>query len=142
MATFKLQDMITEAKNVLSNMKQGNCTFSDYLTDFETWSSRTGWSEQNLFNRLKSGLSARYVERLYNYSECALTYDKLVSQCRTINLLIMDLNNTLKATPMSQSALHAFTPSDFVHPNVIEVDASYMDKVFVNVLDYKTDQAI
>ena len=123
-AKFEPQDAITEAKNVLTTMKQGNRTFSDYLADFETWAPRTGWSEQDLFDRLKGGLSPKYVERLYNYSERATTYNKLVSQCRNTDLLIMDLNNALKGTPMSRSTPHASSISGFVDPNAMEVDAT------------------
>ena len=118
--------------------------FSDYLMDFETWAPCTGWSEQDLFNHLKSGLSLKYIERLYNYSKHVQTYNKLVLQCRNTDLLIMDLNNALKGNPMSHTSntRSASTPSGFVDPNAMEIDASYMDKHFVGVPDFKTAQAI
>ena len=80
---------------------------------------------------------------MYNYLERATTYDKLVSQCRNTDLLIMNLNNALKGTPMSRSTPHASSSTaGFVDPNAMEVDATWMDKHFVNVPDYKTGQAI
>ena len=66
-AKFEPQDAITEAKYVIQNMRQGNRTFADYLADFETWSPRIGWSEKDLFDRLKDGLSPKYIERIYLY---------------------------------------------------------------------------
>ena len=142
-AKFEPQDAVVEAKSVLFNMKQGNRTFSDYLADFETWAPCTGWSDKDLFDRLKGGLSTKYIERLYGYSGHAQTYDLLVQQCRNTDLLIMDLNNALKGTPMSRSAPHASSSTaSFVDPNAMEVDATWMDKHFVNVPDYKTGQAI
>ena len=55
----------------------------------------------------------------------------------------MDLNNVLKGTPMSRSVLHASSSTaGFVDPNAMEVNATWMDKHFVNVPDYKTGQAI
>ena len=55
----------------------------------------------------------------------------------------MDLNNVLKGISMSSSALYtSFTSSSFIDPNTMEVDATWMNKHFVNVLDYKIGQAI
>ena len=143
-AKFEPQDAVVEAKSVLFNMKQGNRTFSDYLADFETWAPRTGWSDKDLFDRLKGGLSTKYIERLYGYSDRAQTYDLLVQQCRNTDLLLMDLNNALKGNPMSHTSntRSASTPSGFVDPNAMEIDASYMDKHFVGVPDFKAAQAI
>ena len=143
-AKFEPQDAVVEAKSVLFNMKQGNRTFSDYLADFETWAPRTGWSDKDLFDRLKGGLSTKYIERLYGYSDRAQTYDLLVQQCRNTDLLLMDLNNALKGNPMSHTSntRSTSTPSGFVDPNAMEIDASYMDKHFVGVTDFKAAQAI
>ena len=56
----------------------------------------------------------------------------------------MDLNNALKGNPMSHTSntRSMSTPSGFVDPNAMEIDASYMDKHFVGVQDYKTAQQI
>jgi hypothetical protein len=49
LAAFKLKfkpvSPEANAKNKIIEMKQGKCTFGELVANFETWASRTGWSD-------------------------------------------------------------------------------------------------
>ena len=49
-AKFEPINAEVKAKSKIMNMKQGSRTFSSYLSEFEMWSSRTGWSDQDLYD--------------------------------------------------------------------------------------------
>ena len=138
-AKFEPQDAITEAKYVIQNMRQGNRTFADYLADFETWSPRTGWSEKDLFDRLKDGLAPKYIERIYLYSIRATTYTQIVEYGKTTDQMFLDLHNTQKGIPTPRTSSTA--QSGFRDPNAMELDATNLDKYFAGITDFKVAQA-
>lgn len=53
-AKFEPIDATADAKNKIRSLKQGKQTFASLISEFETWSDRTGWSEHDLFDRLKA----------------------------------------------------------------------------------------
>jgi hypothetical protein len=83
----------TDAKNKIIGMKQGKRTFGELVADFETWASRTGWSEQDLFDRLKQTLNADYINRLFYFPVVAKDYDTLKAYGHSIDLQLTDLHN-------------------------------------------------
>jgi hypothetical protein len=82
-----------DAKNKIIGMKQGKRTFGELVADFETWASRTGWSEQDLFDRLKQTLNADYINQLSYFPVMAKDYDTLKAYGYSIDLQLTDLHN-------------------------------------------------
>jgi hypothetical protein len=83
----------TNAKNKIIGMKQGKHTFGELVANFETWASHTGWSDQDLFDRLKQTLNANYINRLSYFPVVAKDYTTLKAYGHSIDLQVTDLQN-------------------------------------------------
>lgn len=120
-----------DAKNKVIGMKQGKRTFGELIADFETWSSRTGWSDRDLFNRLKQTLSADYITRLSYFPVVANDYTTLKAYGHTIDLQLSDLrNNQHQALSSAPSSLASHTAPGFHNPNAMDIDGSNFDNSF------------
>jgi hypothetical protein len=117
------------AKNKIIGMKQGKCTFGELVADFETWASQTGWSEQDLFDRLKQTLNANYINRLSYFLVLAKDYDMLKAYGHSIDLQLTNLHNNQRqagATGNNLSSAPRSAPG-FHNPNVMDIDANNID---------------
>ena len=85
-AKFEPIDAEAEAKTVLQGLRQGKRDFNSYLAEFEMWSPRTGWSKQDLFDRLKSGLDSDYITRMSYFQPPAKTYDDLIKYGKQVDI--------------------------------------------------------
>ena len=92
-AKFEPIDAQAEAKLKLVGLKQGTRTFNAYLSEFKTWSPRTGWSDIDLFDRLKSGLNSVYLERLSYFQPLATNLSTLEDYGSRIDLALKDLKS-------------------------------------------------
>ncbi|EGZ76021.1 hypothetical protein NEUTE2DRAFT_170631 [Neurospora tetrasperma FGSC 2509] len=100
-AKFEPVDAKNEAKQKLMSIKQGDRTFADYLSDFETYSRRTGWSNNDLYDRLKSGMNSDYLNRLSYFAPLATDYNLVKNYGATIDLQKADLAAN-QGKPVSQ----------------------------------------
>jgi hypothetical protein len=129
---FKPVSPKTDTKNKIIGMKQGKCTFDELVADFETWASQTGWSEQDLFDRLKQTLYANYINQLSYFPVMAKDYDTLKVYGHLINLQLTDLHNNQRqagATSNNSSLAPRSAPS-FRDPNAIDINANNIDSHF------------
>jgi hypothetical protein len=121
-----------DAKNKIIGMKQGKCTFGELVADFETWASRTGWSKQDLFDRLKQTLNADYINRLSYFPVVAKDYDTLKAYGHSIDLQLTDLHNNQRqagANGNNSSSAPRSAPG-FRDPNAMDIDANNIDSHF------------
>ncbi|EKM51523.1 uncharacterized protein PHACADRAFT_199036 [Phanerochaete carnosa HHB-10118-sp] len=86
LAKFEPVDAKNEAKQKLMLIKQDNRTFTDYLSNFETYSRRTGWSDNDLYDCLKSGMNFDYLNRLSYFTPLATNYNMVKNYGATIDL--------------------------------------------------------
>ncbi|EKM49175.1 uncharacterized protein PHACADRAFT_201938, partial [Phanerochaete carnosa HHB-10118-sp] len=122
-AKFEPVDAKNEAKQKLMSIKQGDRTFADYLSDFETYSRRTGWSNNDLYDRLKSGMNSDYLNRLSYFAPLATDYNMVKNYGATIDLQKADLAAN-QGKPVSQPRSTTTTRSSgFRDPNAMDIDA-------------------
>ncbi|EKM54642.1 uncharacterized protein PHACADRAFT_197072 [Phanerochaete carnosa HHB-10118-sp] len=121
-AKFKPVNAKNEAKQKLMSIKQGNRTFTDYLSDFEMYSRHTGWSDNDLYDRLKSGMSSDYFNRLSYFAPLATDYNLVKSYGATIDLQKADLAAN-QGKPVSQPQSSTTRSSGFCDPNAMDIDA-------------------
>jgi hypothetical protein len=121
-----------DAKNKIIGMKQGKRTFGELVADFETWASRTGWSEQDLFDRLKQTLNTDYINRLSYFPVVAKDYDTLKAYGHSIDLQLTDLHNNQRQAGASGNNLSSAPRSapGFRDPNAMDIDANNIDSHF------------
>ncbi|EKM48984.1 uncharacterized protein PHACADRAFT_107816 [Phanerochaete carnosa HHB-10118-sp] len=101
------------------SIKQGNRTFADYLSDFETYSRRTGWSDNDLYDRLKSGMNSDYLNRLSYFAPLATDYNLVkVSQPRS-----------------STTRSSGFRDPNAMDIDAMEISASRFDDLFQGLKD-------
>ena len=127
---FEPVDAEAEAKSQLTQLKQGSRDFSSYLAEFEMWSPHTGWSQQDLFDRLKAGLSTDYIERLAYFVPLPRDYATLVTCCKNIDIAKVDLRSNLAAASGRAPLHHPHPQSAFRDPNAMDIDASNLDDAF------------
>jgi hypothetical protein len=121
-----------DAKNKIIGMKQGKCTFGELVADFETWASRTGWSNQNLFDCLKQTLNANYINWLLYFLVVAKDYAMLKAYGHLIDLQVTDLQNNQRqagATSNNSSSAPRLAPG-FHNPNMMDIDVNNIDSHF------------
>jgi hypothetical protein len=120
------------AKNKIIGMKQGKCTFGELVANFETWASRTGWSNQDLFDRLKQTLNANYINRLSYFPVVAKDYATLKAYGHSIDLQVTDLqNNQCQAGAAgNNTSLAPCSAPGFRDPNAMDIDANNIDSHF------------
>jgi hypothetical protein len=121
-----------DAKNKIIGMKQGKRTFGELVADFETWASRTGWSEQDLFDRLKQTLNADYINWLSYFPVVAKDYDTLKAYGHLIDLQLTDLHNNQRqagASGNNSSSAPRSAPG-FCDPNAMDINANNIDSYF------------
>jgi hypothetical protein len=80
-------------KNKIIRIKQGKCTFGELVTNFKTWASQTGWSNQDLFDHLKQTLNADYINWLSYFLVVGKDYATLKAYGHSIDLQLTDLHN-------------------------------------------------
>jgi hypothetical protein len=121
-----------DAKNRIIGMKQSKRTFGELVADFETWASRTGWSEQDLFDCLKQTLKADYINRLFYFPVVAKDYDTLKAYGHSINLQLTDLHNNQRQAGATgnNSSLAPHSAPGFRDPNAMDIDANNIDSHF------------
>ena len=134
-AKFEPLDAQTEARQKLKNIKQGKRTFAAFLSDFEQWSSQTGYSPQDLYQRMKDGLNADFLTRLSYFQPPVADYEDLKTKCKAIDLSIHDLNNSLSGSTSASSSRNPITSTGFSDPNAMDIDASRFDALFVGLSD-------
>lgn len=127
---FEPVDAEAEAKSQLARLKQGSRDFSSYLAEFEMWSPRTGWSQKDLFDRLKAGLNMDYIERLAYFVPLPRDYATLVTCCKNIDIAKVDLCSNLAAASGRAPPHHSHPQSAFRDPNAMDIDASNLDDAF------------
>jgi hypothetical protein len=113
-------------------MKQGKRTFGELVADFETWASRTGWSDQDLFDRFKQTLNADYINRLSYFPVVAKDYAMLKVYGHSIDLQVTDLQNNQRqagAVGNNSSSAPRSTPG-FRDSNAMDIDANNIDSHF------------
>lgn len=136
-AKFEPVNAQQEAKEKLRAMKQGSRSFASYVSEFETWSPRTDWSKEDLFDRLKAGMSSEYIDRLSYYQPLATTYDKVREYGFLIDIAMNDRKGNLQAAkglPVgSSSSGSSSQASAFRDPNAMEIDAAKLDEYMTNV---------
>jgi hypothetical protein len=121
-----------DVKNKIIGMKQGKRTFGELVADFETWASQTGWSEQDLFDRLKQTLNANYINWLLYFPVVAKDYDTLKAYGHSIDLQLTNLHNNQRqagATGNNSSSAPRSAPG-FRDPNAMDIDANNIDSHF------------
>lgn len=134
-AAFKLKfepvSPEADAKNKVIGMRQGKWTFSELIADFEIWSSHTGWSDQDLFDRLKQTLNADYITRLLYFPVIANNYATLKAYSHAIDLQLSDLqNNQHQASSLAPLSLASCTAPGFCNLNAMDIDASNFNDSF------------
>lgn len=77
MAKFEPQDASDHAKTMLQSVKQGTRDFATFKSEFEQWAPRTGWSDADLYDRMKAAMSETYITRMLYFQPPAKTYDVL-----------------------------------------------------------------
>jgi hypothetical protein len=136
LAAFKLKfepvSPEADVKNKIIRMKQGKRIFGELVADFETWASHTGWSDQDLFDRLKQTLNADYINQLSYFLVVAKDYATLKAYGHSIDLQVTDLqNNQRQAGAASNNTSSApCSASGFRDPNAIDIDANNIDSHF------------
>ena len=133
-AKFEPINASQEAKNKLMVLQQGKRTFASLISEFETWAPRTGWSDPDLFDRLKTCMLQEYLRRMSYYPDVAKDY-KTVKKCgHSIDLQLSDLLNNTGGAPSSSSyhTSNAPVPSAFRtrDPNAMDIDATNFDSFF------------
>lgn len=134
-AKFEPINASAEAKSVLQALKQGTRDFASYISEFETWAPRTGWTRPDLFDRLKSGLNDDYLVRLSYFTPPAANYDALCVQCHAINRSLQDLRHNKAAAAEKAPAKQSASTSAFKDPNAMDIDAARLDSLFVGCND-------
>jgi hypothetical protein len=136
LAAFKLKfkpvSPEANAKNKIIGMKQGKHTFGKLMANFETWASRTGWSNQDLFDCLKQTLNADYINWLLYFLVVAKDYTTLKAYSHSIDLQITNLQNNqcqVGATGNNMSLASCSAPG-FYDPNAIDIDANNINSHF------------
>jgi hypothetical protein len=135
-AAFKLKfepvSPKADTKNKIIGMKQDKRTFSKLVANFETWASRTGWFDQNLFDRLKQTLNANYINRLLYFPVVAKDYATLKAYGHSIDLQVTDLQNNQRQAGAANNNLSSAprSASGFRDPNVMDIDANNIDSYF------------
>lgn len=133
-AKFEPIDATTEAKNRIQSMRQGKRTFASLISEFETWSPRTGWTDMDLFDRLKGAMNSDYLQRLSYFPDVATDYAKLREYGLKIDLQLSDLHNNKAnlAPTTSTTSTGRQTTAPFRDPNAMDIDASNFDSAFEN----------
>lgn len=134
-AKFEPIDAVSEAKSVILGLRQDKRDFNSYLAEFEMWSPRTGWSNQDLFDRLKSGLNSEYVSRLSYFQPPAKTWDNLVKYGKQVDIQLQDLRNNLAAISGKPVPAKSSSHTTFRDPNAMDIDASNFDDSFRGLTD-------
>ena len=146
-AKFEPVDATTEAKNKIMNLRQGDKeTFASLVSRFETWSPRTGWSDVDLFDRLKATLNEVYIERIsYMEGGPATTYAKVKELGYKTDAALADLANNRTLAGKGRSAVRFSTttsssssvtptfskPSTPARdPDAMDIDATNFDTMF------------
>jgi hypothetical protein len=118
-----------EAKNKLYNLRQGKRSFASLKSEFNTWASRTDWSEPELMDCLKATLTDDYICRLSYFPTPASTLAELRVQGHQTNVQVNNLQNNLhianhtpKASVTGNSSFAI--PQPFRNPNAMDIDAS------------------
>jgi hypothetical protein len=126
---FELVSPEADVKNKIIGMKQGKCTFGELVADFEMWASRTGWSEQDLFDRLKQTLNADYINWLSYFPVVAKDYDTLKAYGHSIDLQLTNLHNNQRQVGATGNNLSLASRSalSFRDPNAMDIDANNID---------------
>lgn len=127
LAKFEPVDAKNKVKQKLVSIKQGNCTFADYLSEFETWSPRTDWSNTDLFDYLKQEMNSDYTTRLFYFSVCLDIYKKVKKYGHAIDLQVvnfaMNKDKPLSGTSLSSGLSNTCT-TGFHDSNTIDIDVS------------------
>ena len=132
-AKFEVVNPVVEAKNKIANLKQGRRNFATLLAEFDMWAPRTGWSDKDLYDRLKSALNDKYLTRLLYFPERATTLDQLKKNCVKIDQALNNLHNNKTGTP-SSSTTPTCAPT-FRDPNAMDIDATRFDELFSGIND-------
>jgi hypothetical protein len=129
---FKPVSPEADAKNKIIGMKQGKRTFGELVADFEIWAFHTGWSDQDLFDRLKQTLNADYINRLSYFPVVAKDYATLEAYSHFINLQVTDLQNNQRQAGAAGNNLSSAPCSapGFRNPNTMDIDANNIDSHF------------
>jgi hypothetical protein len=120
------------AKNKIIGMKQGKRTFGELVANFETWASRTGWSDQDLFDCLKQTLNADYINPLLYFPVVAKDYTTLKAYSHSIDLQVTNLQNNQRQAGAAgnNSSSAPCSTSGFCNSNIIDIDANNIDSHF------------
>ncbi len=131
-AKFEPIDATADAKNKILALKQGKQTFASLISEFETWSDRTGWSPHDLFDRLKACMNEEYLRRMSYFPMVASDYDTLKRYGNSIDLQLNDLRNNTQGFSSSSTTTSVprnSTPA-FRDTNAMDIDASNFDSMY------------
>ena len=131
---FEPIDATAEAKQRLMSLRQDG-TFAVLISEFETWSPRTGWRERDLYDRLKACLSKEYLSRISYFQDVATDYPTLKKQAQAVDRQLNDLANNANRgyAKTTKSPATMTTASAWRDPNAMDIDATNFDSMFVNV---------
>jgi hypothetical protein len=129
---FELVSPEANAKNKIIGIKQGKRTFSELVADFETWVSRTGWFNQDLFDRSKQTLNADYINWLLYFPVVAKDYAMLKAYSHLINLQLTNLHNNQRqaGTAGNNLSLAFCSAPSFCNSNAIDINANNINSYF------------
>lgn len=146
MAKFEPQNTSDHAKMMLQSIKQGTRDFATFKSEFEQWAFCTGWSDADLYDRMKVAMSETYITRMSYFQPPAKTYDVLKQYGILIDTQLVDLKHNLAVASGKAPVVPGTSrPTGFRNPNAMDIDATvttaleinatFIDKVFAGVTD-------
>lgn len=133
-AKFEPLNKIVEACKKLKEVKQGHQSFATFLSNWEQWAPQTGYSDTDLFVRMKESLSKDFLTRLSYFTPPPTNTTELVAYCKQIDASINDLKYSLAAASGSSSLSSApVSSTGFRDPNAMDIDASRFDQQFTGL---------
>ena len=129
-AKFEPMDQVLEARQKLKAVKQGTKTFANFLSDWDQWATQTGYSDTDLFVRMKEALNKDFLTRLSYYTPPPSDVATLTKYCKQIDVSVNDLKYSLAASGSSHTSSVPVTSTGFRDPNAMDIDASRFDEQF------------
>ncbi|EJD41318.1 hypothetical protein AURDEDRAFT_127216 [Auricularia subglabra TFB-10046 SS5] len=74
---FVLSDKKGDAANQIDGMEQGSRSIEDFITDFDSYTTLSGYSDYELQRKFKKGLNSRLLDQIYALDSAPLTMDAL-----------------------------------------------------------------